>query len=261
MKKITSVQNHFIKSLILLREKPRARRENSQFLIEGEREINLAINGGYTIEIILFYPKIYSHEKAQELSGKSEIIEINKEVFNKLAYRKSTGGVIAIAMSKDLGLSKLKLSDNSLILIAEATEKPGNIGALLRTADAANLDAVIIANPKCDIYNPNVIRSSVGCIFTNQIIVCDSKDVIHFLKENNIKLFCASLQNSTSYNNQNYKKSTAIVVGNETHGLSDCWLDIGTNIKIPMRGKIDSMNVSVSAAVLIFEAIRQREFS
>jgi TrmH family RNA methyltransferase len=250
MKKITSVQNHFIKSLILLREKPRARREN-----------NLAFNGGYTIEIILFYPKIYPLEKAQKLSGKSEIIEINKEVFNKLAYRESTGGLIAVARTKDLGISKLKLSDNSLILIAEATEKPGNIGALLRTADAANLDAVVIANPKCDIYNPNVIRSSVGCIFTNQIIVCDSKDVIHFLKENNIRLFCASLQNSTSYNNQNYKESTAIVVGNETHGLSDFWLDLGTNIKIPMRGKIDSMNVSVSAAVLIFEAIRQREFS
>ncbi|MDC0909324.1 TrmH family RNA methyltransferase, partial [Flavobacteriales bacterium] len=222
---------------------------------------NLAFNGGYTIEIILFYPKIYPLEKAQELSGKSEIIEINKEVFNKLAYRESTGGLIAVARTKDLGISKLKLSDNSLILIAEATEKPGNIGALLRTADAANLDAVVIANPKCDIYNPNVIRSSVGCIFTNQIIVCDSKDVIHFLKENNIRLFCASLQNSTSYNNQNYKESTAIVVGNETHGLSDFWLDLGTNIKIPMRGKIDSMNVSVSAAVLIFEAIRQREFS
>ena len=261
MKKITSVQNHFIKSLILLREKSRARRENSQFLIEGEREINLAFNGGYTIEIILFYPKIYPLEKAQELFGKSEIIEINKEVFNKLAYRESTGGVIAVARTKDLGISKLKLSDNSLILIAEATEKPGNIGALLRTADAANLDAVVIANPRCDIYNPNVIRSSVGCIFTNQIIVCDSKDVIHFLKENNIRLFCASLQNSTSYNNQNYKESTAIVVGNETHGLSDFWLDLGTNIKIPMRGKIDSMNVSVSAAVLIFEAIRQRGFS
>ena len=166
-----------------------------------------------------------------------------------------------VAKSKNFNLSSLKLSDNPLILIAEAIEKPGNIGAILRTADAAKIDAVIIANYKSDLYNPNVIRSSIGCVFTTQIAVSETDDIISFLEENNINVYCASLQNSNSYHNQNFTKPTAIVVGNEANGLSKKWLDFGTSINIPMRGEIDSMNVSASAAVLIFEATRQREFS
>lgn len=261
MKKITSTHNAFIKSLVLLKEKSRSRKKSGNFLIEGQREISLAIKGGYEIETILFYPKICSEIKAQELSANSEIIEINKEVFTKLAYRETTEGVIVVAKSKNFNLSNLKVSDNPLILIAEATEKPGNIGAILRTADAARIDAVIIANYKSDMYNPNIIRSSIGCVFTTQIAVSETDDIISFLKENNINVYCASLQNSNFYHNQNFTKPTAIIVGNEANGLSKKWLDFGTSINIPMRGEIDSMNVSASAAVLIFEATRQRRFS
>lgn len=261
MKKINSIQNPLIKSLVLLKEKSRNRKKSSNFLIEGQREISLAIKGGYEIEKILFFPKIYSEIKAQELFSNAEIIEINKEVFTKLAYRETTDGIIVVAKSKNFNLSSLKLSDNPLILIAEAIEKPGNIGAILRTADAAKIDAVIIANYKSDLYNPNVIRSSIGCVFTTQIAVSETDDIISFLEENNINVYCASLQNSNSYHNQNFTKPTAIVVGNEANGLSKKWLDFGTSINIPMRGEIDSMNVSASAAVLIFEATRQREFS
>jgi TrmH family RNA methyltransferase len=149
-----------------------------------------------------------------------------------------------------------------LILVAEAPEKPGNIGALLRTADAANVDAVIIANPKTDIYNPNIIRSSVGCVFTNQIATGSTTEIIKFLKGLNIDIYCAELKASVNYHTQDYTKPAAIVVGTEATGLSDEWLQHSTqNIIIPMQGEIDSMNVSVAAGILIFEAKRQRQFN
>ena len=152
-----------------LQEKAKARKQSGTFLIEGKREISLAIKGGYEIETLLFLPEICSETETRKLSKSAELIEISKDVYQKLAYRDTTEGILAVAKTKSLRLSDLELSENPLILVAEAPEKPGNIGALLRTADAANLDAVIIANPKSDLYNPNIVRSSVGCLFTNQI--------------------------------------------------------------------------------------------
>lgn len=261
MKQITSIQNPFIKSLVLLQEKAKNRRQTGTFLIEGVREISLSVKGNYEIETVLFYPEICSEIEAKKLAKSAELIEINKEVFQKLSYRETTEGVLAVAKSKSLQLSDLKLSATPLILVAEAPEKPGNIGALLRTADAANLDAVIIANPKSDLYNPNIVRSSVGCLFTNQIATASTTEIISFLKEKNINFYCATLQNSTSYHTQDYTKPTALVVGTEATGLTQEWRDAATqNIIIPMQGEIDSMNVSVAAAILIFEAKRQRGF-
>lgn len=267
MKLITSVQNPFIKSLVLLQEKAKNRKQSESFLIEGKREIELALKGNYLIETVLFLPEICSENELNQLF-KPEIlktlnlIEINREVYQKLAYRDSTEGILAIAKTKSLLLSDLKLSENPLIMIAESPEKPGNIGALLRTADAAGLDAVIIANPKSDLYNPNIVRSSVGCLFTNQIATATTTEIIDFLKDRKINIYCATLQNSTSYDTQNYTKPTAIVVGTEAVGLTDEWRKAATqNIIIPMDGAIDSMNVSVAAAILIFEAKRQRKFS
>ncbi|OYX85373.1 MAG: rRNA methyltransferase [Flavobacteriales bacterium 32-34-25] len=261
MKQITSIQNPFIKSLVLLQEKAKNRKQTGTFLIEGVREISLAVKGNYQIETILFFPEICSEIEARKLAPNAELIEINKDVFQKLSYRETTEGVLAVAKSKSLQLSDLKLSATPLILVAEAPEKPGNIGALLRTADAANLDAVIIANPKSDLYNPNIIRSSVGCLFTNQIATATTAEIISFLKEKNINFYCATLQNSTSYHTQDFTKPTALVVGTEATGLTQEWRDAATqNIIIPMQGEIDSMNVSVAAAILIFEAKRQRGF-
>lgn len=261
MKQITSIQNPFIKSLVLLQEKAKNRKQTGTFLIEGVREISLAVKGRYEIQTILFYPEICSETEARKLAQSAELIEINKEVFQKLSYRDTTEGVLAVAKSKSLQLSDLKLSNTPLILVAEAPEKPGNIGALLRTADAANLDAVIIANPKSDLYNPNIVRSSVGCLFTNQIATASTSEIIAFLKEKNINFYCATLQNSTSYHTQDYTQPTALVVGTEATGLTQEWRDAATqNIIIPMQGEIDSMNVSVAAAILIFEAKRQRGF-
>lgn len=262
MKSITSTQNPFIKSLVLLQEKAKARRQSGTFLIEGLREIELAIQGGYELETILFLPELISESQVLKISNQQiQTIAINKEVYQKLAYRDTTEGIIAVAKSKSTQLSDLKLSDNPLILIAEAPEKPGNIGALLRTADAAQLDAVIIANPKSDLYNPNIVRSSVGGLFTNQIATGTTTEIITFLQSKKINFYCATLQNATPYHKQDYTNPTAIVVGTEATGLTQEWRDHATqNIIIPMQGAIDSMNVSVAAAVLIFEAKRQRNF-
>jgi TrmH family RNA methyltransferase len=261
MKQISSVQNPFIKSLVLLQEKAKARKQTGTFLMEGQREISIAIKGGYQIETVLFVPEICTEKQASQLAPTAELIEINKEVFQKLAYRDTTEGILAVAKTKSTLLSDLQLSENPLILVAEAPEKPGNIGALLRTADAAHLDAVIIANPKSDLYNPNIVRSSVGCLFTNQIATGTTAEIIAFLKEKNIAIYCATLQNSNGYHLENYTTPTALVVGTEATGLTQEWRDAATqNIIIPMQGEIDSMNVSVAAAILIFEAKRQRGF-
>ena len=257
MKQITSAQNSFIKSLIQLQEKAKARKQSGTFLIEGMREIELAIKGNYEIETILFLPELVSNNQITKLTDNP--IEISKEVYQKLAYRDTTEGILAVAKTKSLQLADLKLSENPLILVMEAIEKPGNIGAILRTCDAAKIDAVIIANPKTDLYNPNIIRSSVGCLFTNQIATGSTEEVIDYLLQKNINFYSATLQNSTSYHTQNYTLPTALVVGTEASGLSELWRKKATqNIIIPMQGEIDSMNVSVAAAILIFEAKRQR---
>ena len=262
MKQITSLHNPFIKSVIQLQEKAKARKQSGLFIIEGKREIQLATKGGYIIETLLFLPDLISSNDVDELSkSTTQIIEINKEIYQKIAYRDTTEGVIAIAKTKSIQLQDLKLSKNPLLLIVESIEKPGNIGAMLRTADAANIDAVIIANPKTDLYNPNIVRSSVGCLFTNQIAVGTTDEIIEFLEHKSIHFYSATLQNSTSYHTQNFTLPTALVVGTEATGLTQKWREKATqNIIIPMQGEIDSMNVSVAAAILLFEAKRQRNF-
>lgn len=190
-----------------------------------------------------------------------QFVEISDKIYKKLAHRGTTEGILAIAKTKAHNLNELKLSENPLILVAENLEKPGNLGALLRTADAANIDAVLLADPKSDTYNPNVIRSSVGCLFTTQIGLGSSDEIISFLKEKKVSINCAALSASKKYVDVDFKVPSAIVVGTESTGLTDKWLkSTDQNIIIPMQGQIDSMNVSVSAAILIFEAKRQRGF-
>jgi TrmH family RNA methyltransferase len=166
-----------------------------------------------------------------------------------------------LAEQKRHALENLALSKNPLLLILEAVEKPGNLGAVLRTADAAGIDAVIICDQLVDFYNPNVIRSSVGCVFTNQIASAPSEHAIEWLKKNKINVYCTYLKASKPYYEIDYTHPAAIVMGTESQGLSNKWIENAeANIIIPMRGKIDSMNVSTAAAVVIFEAARQRGF-
>ena len=243
-----------------MQEKSRIRKKTGLFLIEGQREIELAASADYKIQTILFNPLLADENLVKSLGDvATEFIKISEEVYQKLAYRDSTEGILAVAEVKNHDLKSLKLGKNPLILVAEAPEKPGNIGALLRTADAANLDAVIISNPKSDLYNPNIVRSSVGCLFSVQIATATTAEIIEFLQEKNIAIFAAALQNSTDYFLEDFTQASAIVVGTEATGLTQEWRDAAKqNIIIPMEGKIDSMNVSVAAAVLLFEAKRQR---
>lgn len=263
MKQINSLQNSYIKELIKLQEKSRERKKKGLFLIEGKREILLAKEGNYNITTLLFVSSLCSSDEAQALSNSNtELIEISKEVYQKLAYRESTEGVLAVLKTKDFSLKNLVFDkENPLFLVLEGIEKPGNIGAMLRTADAANIDAVFIADAKTDMFNPNIIRSSVGCLFTNQIAVGSSEEIIEYLKSKGISIYSATLQNSNEYHKEDYTKASAIVVGTEATGLTQIWRDNATqNINIPMQGKIDSMNVSVAAAIVVFEAKRQRGF-
>jgi TrmH family RNA methyltransferase len=266
-KEISSLQNDLVKEIIQLQEKSRVRKQKGLFIIEGQREILLALEGGYDIRKLLFCEEIIGKAVLDQLLASFTgiqplLVKLSFKVYQKVAHRKTTEGIIAITVAKNLSISDLSLSKNPLILVAEASEKPGNIGALLRTADAAHLDAVIIANPKTDLYNPNIIRSSVGCVFTNQIALGSTDEILSLLKEKQINIFTAALDDrSIPYDKIDYSKPSAIIVGTEATGLSGQWLENATeNVIIPMQGKIDSLNVSVSAAILIFEAKRQRGF-
>ena len=262
-KEITSLKNPKIKNLLLLKEKSKQRREQGLFIIEGKREVLLATNSGYTIETIYIEPQLCStHELEQFEAHDIECIQVDSKIYEKVAYRGRTEGIFAVAKCKNLSLAQLNIkSKNPLILVAESPEKPGNIGALLRTADAAKVDAVLIADPRTDLYNPNVIRSSVGGIFSTQIAVGTSEEIIAYLKKHNIAMYSAILQDSKPYTEPNFQNPTAFVVGTESTGLSEQWRSEATQcIHIPMLGHVDSMNVSVAAGILMFEAKRQRGF-
>ena len=264
MRKIKSLQNPLIKDTLKLIEKSRERKKRKLFVIEGKREISLAIQGNYNIETVFITENIFSDNDLLSSLGENVTqIIITKEIYQKLAYRDSTEGILAVVNTKDFSLKNIKFKNNNpLILVMESIEKPGNIGAMLRTADAANIDAVFIADAKSDIFNPNIIRSSVGCVFTNQIAVSSSEEIINYLKDNNINIYAATLQNSNVYSTEDFTKASALVVGTEATGLTQLWRDNATqNINIPMQGVIDSMNVSVAGAILLYEAKRQRGFS
>lgn len=263
MKKISSAQNPLIKQIIQLQEKSKVRKKTGLFIIEGMREIEIAHNNAYEFQQLFYCEELVKSDFFYKIRHKTEMqtewIAITKEVYQKIAYRESTEGILVIAKSKTHEANNIDLPKNPLIVVLESLEKPGNIGAILRTADAANVDAVFIADPKTDVYNPNIIRSSVGAVFTNRIIVGNSENLINLLGNKKIPIFSALLQEAVPYYNVDYSKGAAIVMGTESVGLSKLWRNAShSNIIIPMQGQIDSMNVSVAAAVIIFEAIRQK---
>lgn len=256
---ITSAHNPKIKSLLAL-EKPRERKRLGLCVVEGRKEIALAVEAGYHIETLFFCDDLISEDELHAFRlPESTRVPVSADVFEKIAIRESTGGVVAVARQKVHNLNGIRLSQNPLVLILEAVEKPGNLGSILRTADAAGLDAVIICDPKTDFYNPNVIRSSLGCIFTTQVASATSEEAIAWLHANRITPYSTYLKASRSYDAVDYTRPSAIVMGTEATGLSEAWTGEGRNtIIIPMHGRIDSMNVSTAAAVVVFEALRQR---
>jgi TrmH family RNA methyltransferase len=260
---ITSFQNSAIKNIVKL-SKSKQRQEQQLFVIEGARELSLALQSRYEMAAVYVCRELFAKTDYPDILNRlpeSAIFDISPAVFEKIAYRENSDGIVALSKPKSHTLNDLKLSKNPFIIILEAVEKPGNLGAILRTADAAAADAVIVCDPLTDLYNPNVIRSSVGGLFTVQTAVCISEEAAKWLNSNKITSYAAELQAAEFYQNIDFRPPSAIVMGTEADGLTDFWLkNAKKRIKIPMRGKIDSLNVSVSAAVLAFEAMRQRGF-
>jgi len=263
IKQISSISNPFIKKIVSL-NKANTRREENLTLVEGWKEIQHATNGKNIIKSLIYCPQIIPLEKVLALrkNEKVEIVEIDQKTYNHIAYRDSNGGVLALIEIIPTGFADLTLEKNSLILVLDNIEKPGNIGALLRTADAAGIKTVVFSDNQTDIYSPNVIRSSLGAIFTLNVIDSTANECIAWLQKNRIKIFSTYLFTENNYLDVNFKESSAIILGSEANGIQNVWKENSDElIKIPMFGSIDSMNVSVSAGIVIFEAVRQRKFS
>lgn len=261
---ITSAQNPRIKNFIHL-QKAKERKEQNVFVLEGSKEYSQAIRHNYQFASIFVCPDLISEVHFKAISGgvnhDAEVYPVSKEVFDKIAYREGSGGIIALARPKNHRLDDINLKANPLLLILESVEKPGNLGAILRTADAAGVDAVIVCDPQTDIYNPNVVRSSIGCLFSVPLAVSDSNEAIAWLKSNHITIYCTYLKAAVSYTDVDFTKPSAIVMGTESEGITDKWVAAADqNIIIPMQGSADSMNVSTATAVVVFEACRQRNF-
>ena len=284
IEQITSAQNPKFKNLLLLQEKSRARREQGLFVVEGRRELEHALEAGFVARTVFVCPEIaggrwpvgaghdenrrespesvipgLTHSVIPGLTGNLNIIEIPSQLYRKAAYREGTEGILAVMEARTLRLEDLVLGEAPLVVVLESVEKPGNLGAVLRSADAAGADAVIVCDPLTDLWNPNLIRASLGGIFTVPTVCATSEAAIAWLRARGIRILTAQLQDSSWYYDIDMTGGTALVMGTESTGLTDIWRAAAdAHIRIPMLGRLDSLNVSVSAAILLFEAVRQR---
>ena len=294
---ITSAQNRKVKELLTLVEKSKARSAAGLFVVEGQRELGHCLDAGFIPETLFICGEVMAVQnnavndcpasgqsctgaktghlaeniegkdgldalvaKAEALNPRLGVVQIPAFLYEKVAYRGSTEGIIAEVHSVPRSLDDLRLGESPLVMVLESVEKPGNLGAVLRSADAAGADAVIVCDPLTDIWNPNLIRSSVGAVFSVPVAVCTSADAIAFLKKRGIRILTAQLQDSEWYYDTDMTGAAALVMGTESTGLTQAWRDSAdAHIKIPMLGRLDSLNVSVSAAVLLYEAVRQRK--
>ena len=253
---ISSAQNPKVKELLSLREKSSLRREKSLFIVEGRREIGHALEASFKARTLFFCPQAGGDPSGYDAEM---TIEVSPAVYARMALREGTEGLLAVMRGSAPGLADLKLGENPLVMVLEGVEKPGNLGAVLRSADAAGADAVIICDPLTDIFNPNLIRSSLGAVFTVPVACTGSAEAAAWLKERGVRILTAQLQDSHLYYDTPMTGGTAIVVGSEATGLSNIWREAAdAHIRIPMLGSMDSLNASVSAAILLFEAVRQR---
>lgn len=265
---ITSVQNPRVKAVVALQQKSAERRRTGLFVVEGRREVEHCVEMGLEVMEVFVCEEMggwscddVAANTTEVTSGTQglRVTEVTRGVYEKMAYRGGTEGVMAVVKSKERRLEELDLSENPLIVVVERVEKPGNLGAILRSADAAGADAVVVCDPLTDLWNPNLIRSSIGAVFTVPCVACGSEECIEFLKAHGIQILTAQLQDSELYYDTDMRRGTAIVMGTEATGLTEVWRQAAdAHIRIPMLGRLDSLNVSVSAAILLYEAVRQR---
>ena len=266
--RLSSPQNPRIKQLLRLQQKAAERRALGLTLVEGLRELTIAVEAGVAVATVYSCPELTGEEGQAALqslfSGRAaapEWLEVTRPVFEKVAYREGSDGLLAVLRTPARTLADLRLPANPLVVVLEAVEKPGNLGAILRTADAAPVDAVLIGDPRTDLFNPNVIRASIGCVFTVPTVAAPVADILAFLQAKGIRSYAAALApEARPYTACDFRGPTALVLGTEADGLTpQLRAACNETVIIPMMGRIDSLNVSVAAAVLAFEAVRQRQ--
>lgn len=265
MKIITSPQNPLIKQTLLLQEKSRLRKESGLIVIDGWKETLLAIKNGFQIKTVFYFEQYLSELESDELQQltitmHTTFVSTSEEVFDKLAFRGRTSKIVSIAKHRTSTFENITENENGLYLVLDGIEKPGNLGAILRIADAAGVNAVVCSDVQTDIFNPNVIRSSVGCVFSQKIICAEKEQILDYFQTKKIQVFTTSLKAAKDYLDVDYTAASAFVFGTEAEGVQSFWEEnANQNILITMRGQNDSLNVSNSVAIVIFEALRQRQ--
>jgi TrmH family RNA methyltransferase len=261
--RITSTANPRVKAAARLRGR-RERDKTGLTLIDGVRETLRALQGGAVLREVFIASELLVEPEAKALlerlgEEKVPVLELGRDAFAKLAYGDRLDGVVAVAETPLRTLADLVLPPEPLIGVIEGVEKPGNLGAVLRTADGAGLNAVIVAESATDLFNPNIIRASLGSVFAVPVVVASSGDVLAWLQERGIAIIAARVDGSVDYAAADYRGAVAIALGSEARGLSDAWAALARDsVHVPMMGVADSLNVSVTAAVLFYEALRQR---
>lgn len=262
---ISSLQNPLIKNISTLLEKARERRKQGLLVAEGLIEVGMALGAGYSVEQLLYNPELTSEKEIAALlkhqpSAAQYLIQVSNPVMEKIAYRANVPNVVALLKSPSPALAHFEVKKKPLILVLETVEKPGNLGAILRTADAAGVDAVLLCDPQTDWYNPNVIRASLGAVFTVPTFSVSAEEALQWLNDHHIRIFATHLEASYPYDECDFREASALVMGTEADGISPFWVQHAQQrVIIPMYGRVDSMNVSVSTAILLFEALRQRK--
>lgn len=260
---ITSPQNPRVKNLVKLRDR-RHRDRSGRFLIEGYRELKRALENKTTVEELFFSPEWFMGENENALIQAAEaagaaLFEVSRDAFRKCSYRDRPDGLLAMAAQWTTRLDELRLPESPLLLVVESIEKPGNLGTLLRGADAAGVDAMVLCDPVTDIFNPNVVRASTGVLFSMPIAICTPAELSAFLQARRIRVVATTPAAQTLYSDAELTGPIALLMGSEQYGLSREWLEMADEkVRIPMAGHADSLNVAMAAIVTLFEAVRQR---
>ena len=253
---ITSLQNPTIKHIVKLRENKRQRQQDGLMLVEGVDELTLALESGLKPDALFNAPEI---DSAGLVFSSFQVTTVTREVFDKISYRDNPDGWLGIFPIPKTSLDDLKLSATPLVIVAESVEKPGNLGAILRTADAAHVDAILVCDPRVDLWNPNVVRASRGAVFTVPTVEVDSPTALTWLRSKKMRVLAATPSAEVLYTSVDLNQPIAIAVGTEDDGLTDFWMqNADIKVLIPMMGKVNSLNVSIASALITYESVRQR---
>jgi RNA methyltransferase, TrmH family len=256
---ITSPQNPKVKHIVKLREEKRQRQRDGLMIVEGFDELTLAFQCGLVPQTLLTAPELVRQTPAFD---HAEAVTVTRAVFEKMSYRDNPDGWLGVFPTPQRTLADLTLSPSPFVIVAESVEKPGNLGAILRTADAAGVDAVLLCDPRVDLWNPNVIRASRGAVFAVPTVEVDSSSALEWLRSSKMRVLAATPSAQTIYTDVNLREPLAIAVGTEDEGLTDFWMqNADLKVLIPMLGQVNSLNVSIAAALITYETVRQRSQS